>query len=150
MPFPGRWNILQRFRTTMLFNLLYILLGIAIGFAAAWMIQLQKLQKQQKELKSTGGFLESEKLMKENLQKELAMVHQHKMAVELDLGQKLQKAEKIIRQMDSDILLMQKSYEETEALLQAKQPEVHALKIQLLEAQNTIARLKAKLNEGNA
>ena len=134
----------------MLFNLLYIFLGIAIGFAAAWVIQLQKLQKQQKELKSTGGFLESEKLMKENLQKELALVHQHKMAVELDLGQKLMKAEKIIRQMDSDILLMQKSYEETEALLQAKQPEVHALKIQLLEAQNTIARLKAKLNEGNA
>lgn len=137
------------FYNLMLFNLLYILLGIAIGFTAAWMLQLQKLQRQQKELKSTGGFLESEKLMKENLQKELAMVHQHKMAVELDLGQKLQKAEKIIRQMDSDILLMQKSYEETEALLQAKQPEVHALKLQLLEAQNTIARLKAKLNEGN-
>ncbi len=137
------------FYNLMLFNLLYILLGIAIGFTAAWMLQLQKLQRQQKELKSTGGFLESEKLMKENLQKELAMVHQHKMAVELDLGQKLQKAEKIIRQMDSDILLMQKSYEETEALLQAKQPEVHALKLQLLEAQNTIARLKAKFNEGN-
>ncbi len=137
------------FYNLMLFNLLYILLGIAIGFTAAWMLQLQKLQRQQKELKSTGGFLESEKLMKENLQKELAMVHQQKMAVELDLGQKLQKAEKIIRQMDSDILLMQKSYEETEALLQAKQPEVHALKLQLLEAQNTIARLKAKFNEGN-
>ncbi len=137
------------FYNLMLFNLLYILLGIAIGFTAAWMLQLQKLQRQQKELKSTGGFLESEKLMKKDLQKELAMVHQQKMAVELDLGQKLQKAEKIIRQMDSDILLMQKSYEETEALLQAKQPEVHALKLQLLEAQNTIARLKAKFNEGN-
>jgi uncharacterized protein HemX len=134
----------------MLFNLLYILLGIAVGFAAAWVIQLGKLQRQQKELKSNRGFLESEKLMKENLQKELAVVHQHKMAAELDLGQKLQKAEKIIRQMDNDILLMQKSYEETEALLEAKQPEVHALKLQLLEAQNTIARLKARFNEGSA
>lgn len=85
--------------------------------------------------------------MKETLQKELAVVHQNKMAKELDLGQKLQTAEKLIRQMDSDIILMQKSYEETEALLQAKQPEVHALKLQLIEAQNTIARLKAKLAE---
>ena len=132
----------------MLFNLLYILLGIGIGFAAAWVIQLQKLQRQGKELKSASGYLESEKLMKENLQKELAVVHQHKMATELELSQRLQKAEHIIRQMDSDILLLQKSNEETEELLAAKHPEVHALKIQLLEAQNTIARLKGKLSEG--
>jgi hypothetical protein len=91
--------------------------------------------------------LESERLMKETLQKELAVVHQLKMAKELELNQKLQAAEKLIRQMDSDIILMQKSYEETEALLEAKAPEVHALKIQLIEAQNNIARLKAKLGE---
>jgi hypothetical protein len=44
-------------------------------------------------------------------------------------------------------LLLQKSNEQTEALLQAGQPEVHALKIQLIEAQNTIARYKAQLAE---
>jgi septal ring factor EnvC (AmiA/AmiB activator) len=117
------------------------------GFGVAWFIQWGRLQKQNKELKSTGGFLESEKLMKETLQKELAIVHQNKMAKELELFQKIQAAEKIIKQMDSDILLMQKSYEETEALLQAKAPEVHAIKIQLIEAQNTVARLKARLAE---
>jgi hypothetical protein len=117
------------------------------GFGVAWFIQWSRLQKQNKELKSTGGFLESEKLMKETLQKELAIVHQNKMAKELELFQKIQAAEKIIKQMDSDILLMQKSYEETEALLQAKAPEVHAIKIQLIEAQNTVARLKARLAE---
>lgn len=85
--------------------------------------------------------------MKETLQKELAVVHQLKMAKELELNQKLQTADKIIKQMDGDIILMQKSYEETEALLEAKAPEVHALKIQLIEAQNNIARLKAKLGE---
>lgn len=110
-------------------------------------MQWSKIQKQGKELKSAGGFLESEKLMKETLQKELAVVHQRKMAKELELSQKLQSAENIIRQMDSDIILMQKNYEETEALLQAKAPEVHALKVQLIEAQNTITRLKAKLEE---
>jgi hypothetical protein len=105
------------------------------------------LVEQGKELKSNSGFLESERRVKETLQKELAVTHQNKMAVELDLKMKLQKAEKIIKEMENDILLMQKSYEETDALLQAKQPEVHALKLQMIEAQNNIARLKARLAE---
>ncbi len=128
-------------------DIIYIALAFIAGFIIAWLIGYTRQSKVQKELKSSQGFLESEKLMKETLQKELAVVHQSKMAVELDLTQKLQNAEKIIKQMDSDILLMQKSYEETEALLEAKQPEVHALKLQLIEAQNTIARYKAQLME---
>ncbi len=131
----------------MLLNIIYISLAFIVGFGLAWFLQLNKLQKKGKELKSTGGFLESERLMKETLQKELAIVHQNKMAAELDLTQKLKAAEKIMRQMDSDILLMQKNYEETEALLHVTQPEVHALKLQLIEAQNNIVRLKAKLSE---
>jgi hypothetical protein len=130
-----------------LLTFIYISLAFLGGFGAAWFIQWNKLNKRGKELKSTGGFLESERLMKETLQKELAVVHQHKMAKELELNQKLQAAEKIMKQMDGDIILMQKSYEETEALLHAKAPEVHALKIQLIEAQNNVARLKAKLGE---
>jgi len=124
-------------------TIIYLVIAFIIGFGAAWFIQFTRQQKERRELKSTGGFLESERLMKETLQKELAVVHRSKMAAELDLTQKLQNAEKIIKQMDSDILLMQKSYEETEALLKVTQPEVHALKLQLIEAQNTIARLKA-------
>lgn len=126
-------------------DIIYIAVAFIAGFLIAWFIGYYRQGKVQKELKSSQGFWESEKLMKETLQKELAVVHQNKMAVELDLAQKLQNAEKIIRQMDSDILLMQKSYEETEALLEAKQPEVHALKLQLIEAQNAIARYKAQL-----
>ena len=106
-----------------------------------------KLSKERRELKSTSGFLESEKRIKETLQKELAVVHQRKMAAELDLSQKLKAAEKTIQQMDADIILMQKNYEETEALLEAKQPEVHAIKLELIEAKNTIARLKGVLTE---
>jgi len=131
----------------MLLNIIYILIGLIAGFITAWLIQFNKLSKQGKELKSTKGFLESERLMKETLQKELAIVHQNKMATELDLNQKLKAREKIMLQMDSDIILMQKSYEETEALLHVTQPEVHALKLQLIDAQNNIARLKAKLAE---
>ena len=117
------------------------------GFVIAWVININKLGKERRELKSTSGFLESERLVKETLQKELAMAHQKKMATELALTQKLETAEKIIRQMDSDIMLMQKSYEETEALLEAKHPEVHALKLELIEAKNALARLKGILIE---
>jgi hypothetical protein len=131
----------------MLFTILYIIAAFATGMGIAWFIGYGKLQKERRELKSASGFLESERLMKETLQKELAVVHQAKMAIELELNNKIQAAENTIRQMDSDIILMQKNYEETEALLKVTQPEVHALKLQLLEAQNTIARLKAALAE---
>jgi hypothetical protein len=126
-------------------SIIYIIAAFIIGFAIAWIFMYSKLIKVRKELKSTQGFLESEKLMKETLQKELAVVHQNKMAIELDLTQKLQHANKVMRQMDSDILLLQKSNEETETLLEAGQPEIHALKIQLIEAQNAAARYKAQL-----
>ncbi len=128
-------------------DIIYIVVAFVIGLAIAGVISYIKLTKVRKELKSTQGFLESEKLMKETVQKELAVVHQSKMASELDLSIKLQNAEKIMQQMDADILLLQKSNEETEALLEAKQPEVHAIKLQLIEAQNAAARYKAQLLE---
>lgn len=128
-------------------DIIYIVVAFFIGLAIAGVISYIKLTKVRKELKSTQGFLESEKLMKETVQKELAVVHQTKMSTELDLSIKLQNAEKIMQQMDTDILLLQKSNEETEALLEAKQPEVHAIKLQLIEAQNTAARYKAQLFE---
>jgi hypothetical protein len=128
-------------------DIIYIIVAFVFGLAIAWVISYIKLTKVRKELKSTRGFLESERLMKETVQKELALVHQNKMTTELDLAIKLQAAEKMMQQMDSDILLLQKSNEETEALLEAKQPEVHAIKLQLIEAQNNAARYKAQLLE---
>jgi biopolymer transport protein ExbB/TolQ len=128
-------------------DIIYIIVAFITGLILAWAIVYSKLIKVRKELKSTQGFLESEKLMKETVQKELAVTHQNKMAAELDLSIKLQEAEKMMQQMDSDILLLQKSNEETEALLEAKQPEVHAIKLQLIEAQNIAARYKAQLRE---
>lgn len=130
-----------------MWNIVYCSIAFVVGLIIAWLIGYFKQQKVQKELKSSTGYLESERLMKETLQKELAVVHQNKMAIELELTQKLQVAEKIMQRMDGDILLLQKSNEETEALLEAKQPEVHALKIQLIEAQNAAARYKAQLTE---
>ena len=131
----------------MLDIIIYIIVAFVVGLVIAGVIAYIKLAKVRKELKSTQGYLESEKLMKETVQKELVTVHQNKMAAELDLSMKLQTAEKTIHQMDSDILLLQKSNEETEALLEAKQPEIHAIKLQLIEAQNAVARYKAQLLE---
>ncbi len=91
-----------------------------------------------------GGMLESDKLIKETLRKENAMAFQLKETAELELSAKLKEAQTTIKMMDQDILLLQKSNEETEALLKITQPEVHQLKIKLIEANNTILRYKAK------
>jgi hypothetical protein len=102
------------------------------------------MEKIKKILKSTQGYLESETLKKETLQKENVQVHQMKQIVELECGKKLEQALKLNKMLDSDILLLQKSNEETEALLAKGQPAMHALKMQLIEANNTIARYKAQ------
>ena len=102
------------------------------------------MEKIKKALKSAKGYLESETLKKEILQKENVQVHQLKQIGELDCSKKLSEAKAIIKRLDTDILLLQKSNEETEALLAAGQPALHLLKLQLIEAHNLIARYKAQ------
>ncbi len=126
---------------------IYIALAFAIGFIGAWVIRTVAVQNIKKNLKRNEGLLESERLMKEKLRKENILVYQAKEAMETDLGRKLKDAEVLNRIMDEDILLLQKSNEETEALLRAGEPALHALKLKLIEANNTIARLKAQLTE---
>lgn len=125
----------------------YIIAGAAfvVGFIIAFILQLINIAKLKKELKSTQGFLESEKLMKETLKKENASMHQTRQAGEGELIKKLQEAQTLIRRMDEDILLLQKSNEETERQLASSQPELHALKLKMIEAQNAIARYKSQL-----
>lgn len=127
---------------------IYIAIAALItGGALGALIVYARLSKIQKQLRSSDGFLESEKLKKETLQKELNTVYQAKETMELTLKQRLQEAALLNKRMDEDILLLQRSNEETEALLKANQPEVHALKLQLIEANNTIARLKGLLGK---
>ncbi|RYY47539.1 MAG: hypothetical protein EOO06_12365 [Chitinophagaceae bacterium] len=119
--------------------------AFVVGVILGALIIYFKLGKLQKSLRSTDGFLESERLKKETLQKELNTVYQAKETIELTLTQRLKEAAILNKRMDEDILLLQKSNEETEALLKAGQPELHALKLQLIEANNSIARLKGLL-----
>ena len=125
---------------------IYIYAGIAfiIGFLIAWIIQTIALIKIKKALKSTKGYLESETLKKETLQKENVQIHQIKQVVEMECAKKMEQAQTLNKILDSDILLLQKSNEETEALLFAGEPALHSLKLQLIEANNTIARFKAQ------
>ena len=118
-----------------------------VGALAGAVIIYVRLGRLQKQLRSSDGFLESERLKKETLQKELNTVYQAKETMELTLKQRLKEASILHKRMDEDILLLQRSNEETEALLKAGQPELHALKLQLIEANNTIARLKGLLNK---
>ncbi len=122
----------------------YIYTGVAFitGFITAWIIRSVKLNKLSKLQRSTEGYLESEKLMKETIQKENHMAHQMKQAAELEYGKKLQESHALIRTLDENILLLQKSNEETEALMKAGLPEMYDLKLKLIEANNTIARYK--------
>lgn len=123
---------------------LAVIISLIVGFGLAWVIQMLRLQNVLKEIKSLEGILESEKLIKETLRKENAMAFQLKETTELVLTTKLKEAATTIKMMDEDILLLQKSNEETEDLLKITQPEVHQLKMKLIEANNTILRYKAK------
>ena len=127
-------------------NSLYIYAGLAFigGFITAWLIRTITLIKTRKSQKSTEGYLESEKLMKETLQKENALLHRMKQGAELEFSKKLKEARDLNRILDQDILLLQKSNEETEALLETGQPALHELKLKLIDAYNTIARYKAQ------
>jgi hypothetical protein len=126
---------------------LYIYLGAAFlgGFIIAWILRTITLAKSRKLHKSAEGYLESEKLMKETLQKENTLLHQARQATELELKKKLKEARDINKMLDQDILLLQKSNEETEALLEKGQPALHELKLKLIDAYNTIARYKAQV-----
>jgi hypothetical protein len=125
---------------------LFSIISFIAGFIISWAIRTVKIFHLKKEKKSTDGFLESEKLIKETLRKENALAFQMKESIESELGQKLKEAEKQIKIMDEDILLLQKSNEETEALLKLTQPEIYNLKIKLIESNNAISRLKGQLN----
>ena len=124
----------------------YIIAGgcFAAGFIIAIVIHLIVKSKLSKELKSAQGFLESEKLMKETLKKENNTLFQLRQANEIELIKKLQEAQALNKRMDEDILLLQKSNEETEQQLRITQPELHAIKIKLLETQNSLARYKGQ------
>jgi hypothetical protein len=126
---------------------IYILIGFAAGFISAWIIQLIAIMKLKKENKSAKGLLESEKLIKENANKENNFLLQSADAALLTTRAKLKEAQSLIRLMDTDILLLQKSNEETEALLAKGEPAIHELKIKLIEANNVIARYKSITGE---
>ena len=128
----------------MITTIIYICITFLIGFITAWAIRSTTLAELKKSKSSSEGFLKSEKLMKETLQKENGLLYQSKQTAELDFVKKIKEAQAIINMQEQDILLLQKSNEETEALMQAGLPALHDLKLKLLEANNTIARLKGQ------
>lgn len=131
-------------------SLVFVILAFVVGLLVGLVILYVKLSQANKKMKSGAGYLESEKLIKETLQKELKSVYQAKEAMEHTLTQRLKQAAMLNKRMDEDILLLQKSNDETEALLKAGQPELHSIKLQLIEANNTIARLKGMLSQAQA
>ena len=125
--------------------MIYAAVAFILGFTIAWVWRSATVVKIKKSENSANGSWEREKLMKENAQKEVLFTLNAKEQAEREFEKKLKAANQIIKQMDNDILLLQKNNEETEALLKAGKPELHQVKKQLIEANNTIARYKAQL-----
>ena len=126
--------------------IIYSSVSALIGFLIGWLIQQMILSKIKKDYKSASGFLESERLKKEKLQKEIQTLLLLKSQTESELASKINELKTEVETMDYDILLLQKNNEDTEALLKAGDPIIYDLKVKLIEANNTIARLKGELN----
>ena len=116
-----------------------------MGVLAVLTFHISALARLKKANKSLQGFLESERLRKETLLRENTGLHELKEAAMEAYDLRLKDLQLIVKRQDEDILLLQRSNEETEALLEAGLPELHNLKLQLIEANNTIARYKAQL-----
>lgn len=123
---------------------IYTALAFLGGFIIAIATFSFSMNKLKKEHKSMEGLLESEKLKKENAQKENQFLIQSGDANLLNTKARLQEVESLMKLMDNDILLLQKSNEETEDLLAKGEPAINELKLKLIEANNTIARYKAQ------
>ncbi len=118
--------------------------AFAAGAILAGIIALIKINSRLKKFKSVEGFLEQERRINETLKTENKQLHIHKEQARQEFEERVKELHRQIKRMDEDIILLQKSNEETEELLKAGMPVVHNLKIQLIEAQNTIARYKAR------
>jgi hypothetical protein len=125
-------------------NYILLIVFFVLGFAVAFFLQLLTINKLKKEHKSMEGLLESERLKKETAQKENQFLIQSGDAALITTKERLKKAQELAKMMDNDILLLQKSNEETEALLAKGEPAINELKLKLIEANNTIARYKAQ------
>lgn len=115
------------------------------GFLAGYFLQKIVVNKVKRDHKSLSGFLESEKLKKEKLEKEIQSLLSIKAQGENELVNQINQLKNEVKMMDYDIILLQKNNEDTEALLKAGEPVIYDLKLKLIEANNTIARLKGEL-----
>ncbi|MBX2887836.1 MAG: hypothetical protein KF829_04215 [Ferruginibacter sp.] len=126
-------------------NIILAVAAFIIGFGLAWLIRSITLMKNIKAKKSMEGFLESERLMKEKLQKENRTILEIKSSIESNAQQRIGQLQDVIKQMDEDILLLQKDNEQTEYMLNTQVPALVELKMKLIEANNTISRYKSQL-----
>ena len=126
---------------------LYLILpSFVIGLSVCGIYHLVRSHHQNRIIRRLEGLLESDRLVKETLRKESVLAFNMKEQLEQDLSARLKEAKEQILRMDQDILLLQQSNEMNEAEFKAAQPELYDLKIRLIEAQNTISRLKKQIH----
>lgn len=126
-------------------NIISGIILFVVGFTLAWILRTLSIYKIKKSIKSTEGFLESERLMKEKLQKENRAILEIKSSIEETAKSRIDQLQEKIKHMDEDILLLQKDNEETESMLHSQAPALVELKMKLIEANNIISRYKGQL-----
>ena len=73
-------------------SIIFVIVAFITGLLLGTLLLYIKLSSVQKKLRSNGGYLESEKLIRETLQRELKTVYQAKETIEQTLKQRLKEA----------------------------------------------------------
>lgn len=127
----------------------YLLAGVsfATGFSVAGVMLLVVKMKMKVQLKRLQGLLEYESLLKETLKKEQETLLQHGMDMEGVMQKKWRESEMAKEELKVEVAKWQTVQNETAQKAKSLQEDMQALKLKLIEAQNTIVRIKVQMEK---
>lgn len=127
----------------------YLLAGVsfATGFSVAGAILFVIKIKMKVQIKRLQGILEYESLLKETLKKEQETLLQHGMDREGAMQKKCRESEMARDELKVEVARWQTEQKETAQKAKSLQEDMQALKLKLIEAQNTIVRIKAQMEK---
>ena len=127
----------------------YLLAGVsfATGFSVAGAMLLIVKVKMKVQFKRLQGLLEYESLLKETLKKEQETLLQHGMDREGAMQKKWRESEMAKEELRVEVAKWETVQKETAQKTKSLQEDMQALKLKLIEAQNTIVRIKVQMEK---
>ena len=126
---------------------LFIILAFVFGLLLGWALSSIRIRPLRQRIKSLEDKNSKEIIANEALKNESEFLHASAEKSTKQFEGKFLQQQEQIRNLENDIAILQKKYEETENLLESGQPVIHSLKLKLIEANNTIARYKGRLKD---